>query len=94
MQNTYAWKSLAKDVKDIIAACATCKLTKICERTAHGQYTSVQYSGPGIALGMDFYSMMASEDGMRAIRNNVQFARYPIRLRPQLPVASYKTGLT
>ncbi len=47
-------------MKDVIAVCVViCKLTKIRERTAHG--------GPGIALGVDFYSMMASEDGMRAI---------------------------
>ena len=48
-------------------ASATCKLTKVRERTAHGQYTSVQYSGPGVAVGIEFYSMMLSDDGMRAI---------------------------
>ena len=67
LDKSYAWKNMVSEIKRIVGLCHVCRLTKVRERTAHGQYSSVQYEGPRQAVGVDFYSMMESECGMKAV---------------------------
>ena len=67
LRMTYIWEGMSADVLRFVRDCILCSLSKFKLNMAHGQYRAVEYSGPGDAVGLDFYSVAMSEDGFCVI---------------------------
>ncbi len=76
-QNTFTWEGMSADVKRYVLARLICILSRAHKNLAHGQYRALVASGPGEKIGIDFYSMMTSCNGMSIIMATIDlFSRW------------------
>ena len=63
LERTYTWAGMSAQVKRVLQACNNCALIQGRRNLAHGQFSSVQFTGPRLAYAIDFYEVAKSAAG-------------------------------
>jgi hypothetical protein len=73
---------MAAQVRRVVNECHSCALVKPRRHVSHGQFRSVNYSGPRVAYAIDYYGVAESEDGFKWILTVIDLFSREVRFIP------------
>ena len=82
LERTYYWRGMSSQVRRVVAECHSCAVVKPRRNVAHGQFASINYSGPRVAYAIDFYGVAESDAGFKWILTVIDLFGREIRFLP------------